>query len=129
VGIFSQIGTGEAIVRERCIIFLQTKMKNLGPEIINLEFEKTLLSEISRVFKEISPVDQKEVLSLLVGGKLLETVSGQQAVVDLLVKQLDMNKNFDASEPIHFEHLFVSTRFMIPMFSVSTAINLRTHMT
>lgn len=53
VGIYAQIKSGEPIIRDRCFKFLQTKLKDLGPEIITVDFEKRLLSETRRILPVI----------------------------------------------------------------------------
>lgn len=48
LGLFNQISLGEDLVRERAIKFLAARVKDLGPEIINPTFEKSLLDEAKR---------------------------------------------------------------------------------
>lgn len=49
VGLYAQIKSGDATVRDKCFKFLQVKLKDLGPEIITVDFEKRLLSETKRI--------------------------------------------------------------------------------
>lgn len=50
-GFFSQILTGEEPVRERCLKFLSTNIKKLGPEVFNKEAEDILISECKKVLQ------------------------------------------------------------------------------
>lgn len=52
-GLFSQIqqGTDNEVVRERCIKFLSTKVKQLGKEYINKEAEDYIIAECKKVLE------------------------------------------------------------------------------
>lgn len=62
MGLYAQVKTGEPVVRDRCFKFLQAKLKDLGPEIITVDFEKRLLSETRRILP---------VMPILLVGSLL----------------------------------------------------------
>ena len=50
IGIFSQIHTGEEVVRERAIRLIHTKMKISAAELLNKECQAQLIAEIKKVF-------------------------------------------------------------------------------
>jgi len=50
-GIFSQILSGDDLVRERCIKFLTVKIKSLGHDIITKDAEELLISECKKVLQ------------------------------------------------------------------------------
>lgn len=52
-GLFSQIqqGTDNELVRERCIKFLSSKVKQLGKEYINKEAEDYIIAECKKVLE------------------------------------------------------------------------------
>jgi hypothetical protein len=50
-GIFSQILSGDDLVRERCIKFLTVKIKSLGHDIIIKDAEDLLISECKKVLQ------------------------------------------------------------------------------
>lgn len=52
-GLFSQIqqGTDNELVRERCIKFLSSKVKQLGREVINKEAEDYIIVECKKVLE------------------------------------------------------------------------------
>lgn len=50
--------------------------------------------------------------------KTLQTVSGQQVMVDLIAEILEMDKQFDASEAENFDKLLLCTKSSLSSFSV-----------
>lgn len=50
-GIFSQILSGDDLVRERCIKFLTVKIKSIGHDIITKDAEELLISECKKVLQ------------------------------------------------------------------------------
>lgn len=50
-GIFSQILSGDDLIRERCIKFLTVKIKALGHDIITKDAEEHLISECKKVLQ------------------------------------------------------------------------------
>lgn len=51
IGIFNQILTGEDIVREKCIKFMSTKVKQLGSEVLTKEVEDVLIENCKKVLQ------------------------------------------------------------------------------
>lgn len=49
----------------------------------------------------------------------MKTVTGQQAVVDMVANVIDIKKNFDATEDFGIQRLIVCTEYVIPYFNVS----------
>ena len=50
IGIFSQVHTGEEVVRERAIRLIHTKMKTSSSELLNKESQAELIAQIKKVF-------------------------------------------------------------------------------
>jgi hypothetical protein len=50
-GIFSQILSGDDLIRERCIKFLTVKIKTLGHDVITKDAEEVLISECKKVLQ------------------------------------------------------------------------------
>ncbi|ODM95907.1 Apoptosis inhibitor 5 [Orchesella cincta] len=107
VGLYAQIKTGEPVVKDRCFKFLTAKLKDLGPEIINLEFEKRLLSETRRILPDLTGEEFKVAMALLNDSKILKTLSGQQAIVDMVANLLDLKKDFDPTEEYSIQKLLI----------------------
>lgn len=53
MGLFSQIINGEDTVREKCLKFLSTNYKKLGPEVFDKEAEDVLIYECKKVLQVI----------------------------------------------------------------------------
>lgn len=58
-GIFSQILTGDEATRSSCFKFVQTKIRNLGTEVVTKEIEEFMISEIKKILQvnDIEPVE------------------------------------------------------------------------
>ncbi|XP_021946051.1 apoptosis inhibitor 5 [Folsomia candida] len=117
VGIFSQVGNGDDTVRDRCLKFLATELKGLSPEIVSPEFEKCLISEARKCAPKLSGEHFNHFHRLLMNTKTLQTVSGQQVMVDLIAEILEMDKQFDASEAENFDKLLLCTKSSLSSFS------------
>lgn len=52
--------------------------------------------------------------------KLLKTVSGQQAIVDMVAEQLEFDKDFDPTQSDNVDKLIICCKHIQPLFSVST---------
>lgn len=59
-------------------------------------------------------------MGLLNDAKILKTVTGQQAVVDMVANLIDFKKDFDATEDFGVQRLIVCTEYVLPLFNVST---------
>jgi hypothetical protein len=65
-GIFSQILSGDDLIRERCIKFLTVKIKSLGHDVITKDAEDVLISECKKVLQVMTGLLQCErVLCIL----------------------------------------------------------------
>jgi hypothetical protein len=59
-GIFSQILSGDDLIRERCIKFLTVKIKSLGHDVITKDSEEVLISECKKVLQVMTGLLQRE---------------------------------------------------------------------
>ncbi|KAJ9601059.1 hypothetical protein L9F63_000794 [Diploptera punctata] len=97
-GIFSQILSGDDVIRERCIKFLTVKIKALGHDVITKDAEEFLITECKKVLQDVTADEFHHLMELLGWTRLAHTVSGQQELVDIVVEQAELNQSFDPKE-------------------------------
>jgi len=117
VGMFAQIRGGVPIVKDRCINFIATKLKDLSPEITTLEFERTFFSEVKRVMRTVTRPQFISLLTSLKETRFFRQLNGQQAMVDLLADQLNMDTDFDSGSVEETYRLALILKHVLPIFS------------
>ncbi|XP_047003170.1 apoptosis inhibitor 5 [Schistocerca americana] len=120
-GIFSQIFGENELGREKCIKFLNAKIKVLGRDVIDKEAEDILISECKKVLMQAVTEDEfRHIMELLGWSRLSQTVSGQQELVDLVAEQADIGQPFDPHDPEIenvVDRLIQCVRHALPYFS------------
>ncbi|XP_078692187.1 apoptosis inhibitor 5-like isoform X4 [Branchiostoma floridae x Branchiostoma belcheri] len=113
-GLFSQILQGEEAVRECAIKFLSSK---LPLELLTKDAEEFLLSETRKVLADVTRDEFVTFMHILAGLQSLQTVSGRQQLVDLVVEQAELSKPFQADDSNCVDRLMDCVRQAMPLFS------------
>ncbi|PSN40191.1 Apoptosis inhibitor 5 [Blattella germanica] len=118
-GIFSQILSGDDLIRERCIKFLTVKIKALGHDVITKDAEELLISECKKVLQDVTADEFHNLMELLGWTRLGHSVSGQQELVDIVAEQAEINQNFDPKdiENDNVDRLIQCVKHALPYFS------------
>ncbi|XP_046395437.1 apoptosis inhibitor 5 isoform X1 [Ischnura elegans] len=120
VGIFSQVLTGEDVVRERCLKFLSTKFKVLSSEIMTKEAEDYLIAECKKVLQDVTADEFRQIMEILGMTRLGKTSSGQQELVNLIAEQAELEResfNPTDADGENVERLLLCLRYALPYFS------------
>ncbi|KDR14692.1 Apoptosis inhibitor 5, partial [Zootermopsis nevadensis] len=118
-GIFSQILSGDDLIRERCIKFLTVKIKALGHDVITKDAEEHLISECKKVLQDVTADEFHNIMELLGWTRLGHSVTGQQELVDIVAEQAEINQNFDPKdvENDNVDRLIQCVKHALPYFS------------
>lgn len=116
-GIFIQIiSTEEDAIRKRAIQFLCTKFKFLSPELTPKDVEEFVLEKCKKAFAEISGEDFLNLMPLLSNLKIAKTIPVQQALVNLVAEQAELDAEFETS-PDNIAGFLQCIRLALPYFS------------
>ncbi|XP_037110823.1 apoptosis inhibitor 5 isoform X1 [Syngnathus acus] len=116
-GLFSQILQGEDIVRERAIKFLSTKLKTLPEDVMTKEVEEYVFAETKKVLEDVTGEEFVLLMRLVSGLRVLQTVSGRQQLVELVVDQAFLEQALNPADPDTVDRLLQCTRQALPLFS------------
>ncbi|KAJ8343190.1 hypothetical protein SKAU_G00305190 [Synaphobranchus kaupii] len=116
-GLFTQILQGEDIVRERAIKFLSTKMKTLPEDVMTKEVEDFIFTETKKVLEDVTGEEFVLLMRILSGLKGLQTVSGRQQLVELVVEQAFLEQALNPADADNVDRLLQCTRQALPLFS------------
>ncbi|XP_036390986.1 apoptosis inhibitor 5 [Megalops cyprinoides] len=116
-GLFSQILQGEDIVRERAIKFLSSKIKTLPEDVMTKEVEDFIFTETRKVMEDVTGEEFVLLMRILSGLKSLQTVSGRQQLVELVVEQAFLEQALNLADVDNVDRLLQCTRQALPLFS------------
>ncbi|XP_056272451.1 apoptosis inhibitor 5 [Pseudoliparis swirei] len=116
-GLFSQILQGEDIVRERAIKFLSGKLKTLPEEVMTKEMEDYVFAETKKVLEDVTGDEFLLLMRIVSGLRVLQTVSGRQQLVELVVEQAFLEQALNPAELDTVDRLLQCTRQALPLFS------------
>jgi len=94
-GLFSQIISGEEVVRERAIKFLKDRLKLVSSDIFTKEIEDYFLGECRKVMTDVNKEEFITFMNLLSGLKISKSLTGQQMLLDIVKEQAELNNPFD----------------------------------
>jgi len=92
---FSQIISGEDVVRERAVKFLKDRLKLVSSDIFTKEIEEYFLDECRKVMTDVNKEEFITFMNLLSGLKISKTLTGQQSLLDIVKEQAELNNPFD----------------------------------
>ncbi|KAK6318551.1 hypothetical protein J4Q44_G00118420 [Coregonus suidteri] len=116
-GLFSQILQGEDIVRERAIKFLSIKLKTLPEDTMTKDVEDYVFTETKKVLEDVTGEEFVLLMRILMALKGLQTVSGRQQLVELVVDQAFLEQALNPADPDTVDRLLQCTRQALPLFS------------
>ncbi|CAG9792035.1 unnamed protein product [Diatraea saccharalis] len=122
-GIFSQIHQstdGEVtndIVRERCIKFLATKVKQLGREIINKEAEDLIIAECKKILEDVVAEEFEHIMELLTWSRLGKTPAGKKELVQLVAALAFSPEDWHPEDPEYVDRIIQCSQHALPLFS------------
>ncbi|KAM9529576.1 apoptosis inhibitor 5 isoform 1-T1 [Salvelinus alpinus] len=116
-GLFSQILQGEDIVRERAIKFLSIKLKTMPEDAMTKEVEDYIFTETKKVLEDVTGEEFVLLMRILMVLKGLQTMSGRQQLVELVVEQAFLEQALNPADPDTVDRLLQCTRQALPLFS------------
>lgn len=120
IGIFSQVHTGDEVVRERALRLLHTKLKTTS-DLFNKESQAQLVAEIKKVFASATVTAEEfpRLLSLLQHTFLPKSTQGQLEIATMVTRMadLDQTKEFDYASVEMTDRLIQCATQVIPYFS------------
>ncbi|KTG46062.1 hypothetical protein cypCar_00036274 [Cyprinus carpio] len=116
-GLFSQILQGEDVVRERAIKFLSTKLKTMPDDTMTKEVEDYIFIETKKVLEDVTGEEFVLLMRILSGLKNMQTVSGRQQLVELVVEQAFLEQALNPTDADSVDRLLQCTRQALPLFS------------
>uniref|UniRef100_H3CBP5 Apoptosis inhibitor 5 n=1 Tax=Tetraodon nigroviridis TaxID=99883 RepID=H3CBP5_TETNG len=116
-GLFSQILQGEDIVRERAIKFLAGKLKTLPEDVMTKEVEEFVFAETKKVLEDVTGEEFVLLMRVVSALRVLQTVSGRQQLVELVVEQAFLEQAPNTADPDTVDRLLQCARQALPLFS------------
>lgn len=124
IGLFSQIHTGEDVVRERALRLLHTKIKTGGgADLLTKEAQAQLVAEIKKMFASeehgVTADEFPRLLAILEYTSLPKTVSGQLEIANMIMgmAELDKSVDFDYTSVELTDRLIQCAQHALPYFS------------
>merc|ERR1719507_2613822 len=123
IGIFSQVHTGEEIVRERALRLVHTKLKTNTTDLLNREAQAQLIAEIKKVFASATVTGEEfpRLMAILNMTYLPKSTAGQTEMATMVttMADLDMSKDFDYASAEAMDRLLQCATHALPYFSAS----------
>lgn len=123
IGIFSQVHTGEEVVRERALRLVHTKLKTNSADLLGKEAQAQLVAEIKKVFASATVTGEEfpRLMAILQMTYLPKTTAGQTEIATMVTTMagLDMTKDFDYSSPEATDRLLQCATHALPYFSAA----------
>ncbi|XP_023942767.1 apoptosis inhibitor 5 [Bicyclus anynana] len=122
-GLFSQIhqNTDSEIanvaVRERCIKFLATKVKQLGREVIDKDCEDIIIAEGKKILQDSAADEFEHIIDLLMWSKLGKTPAGKKELTQLMAAVAFTPDDWHPEDPEYVDRLIQCTQHAVPLFS------------
>ncbi|XP_045763397.1 apoptosis inhibitor 5 [Maniola jurtina] len=122
-GLFSQIHQStdsdvpNEVVRERCIKFLATKVKQLGREIIDKDCEDIIIAEGKKILQDSVADELEHVMDLLTWSKLGKTPAGKKELTQLIAALAFTSEDWHPEDPEYVDRLIQCTQHALPFFS------------
>jgi len=120
IGIFSQVHTGEEVVRERALRLLLTKLKT-SPDLFSKECQAQLVAEIKKVFASATVTAEEfpRLLNILNNTFLPKSSQGKLEIASMVTKMadLDIEKEFMYESSEMTDRLVQCATNVLPFFS------------
>ncbi|CAB3228432.1 unnamed protein product [Arctia plantaginis] len=130
-GLFSQIHQNSdtevtnEVVRERCIKFLATKVKQLGREVINKEAEELIISECKKLLESQDVIAEEfdHIMDLLTWSKLGKSPLGRKELVQIVAALAFTPDDCHPEDPEYLERITQCSQHALPLFSAQVDSN------
>ncbi|CAG9091326.1 unnamed protein product [Plutella xylostella] len=118
-GLFSQIhqSTDNEVVRERCIKFLATKVKQVGREVINKEAEDLIIAECKKILEDVVAEEFEHIMDLLTWSRLGKTPAGKKELVQLVGAIAFSPDDWQPEDPEYVDRILQCSMYALPLFS------------
>ncbi|OWR43175.1 Apoptosis inhibitor 5 [Danaus plexippus plexippus] len=122
-GLFSQIHQStdsevpNEVVRERCIKFLATKVKQLGREIIDKECEELIIVEGKKILQDSVAEEFEHIMELLTWTKIGKTPAGRKELTELILALAFTPGDWHPEDPEYIDRLIQCTQHALPLFT------------
>lgn len=122
-GLFSQIHQStdsdvpNEIVRERCIKFLATKVKQLGRDVIDKDAEDLIIAEGKKILQDSVAEEFEHIMDLLTWSKLGKTPAGKKEMTQLIAALAFTPDDWHPEDPEYVDRLIQCTQHAIPLFT------------
>ncbi|XP_022083553.1 apoptosis inhibitor 5-like [Acanthaster planci] len=122
-GLFSQILSGEDLVRERAIKFLNTRLKLGGSDNVPKEVEEFVIEKTKEVLTDVTGEEFVTFMQLLSKMPSMQTLTGRQQMVELVAEQADLESQFLPQDPDIVDRLVQCVREALQFFSKNVPSN------
>ncbi|KAJ8725068.1 hypothetical protein PYW07_016026 [Mythimna separata] len=124
-GMFSQIHQNadsevtNEIVRERCIKFLASKVKQLGREVITKEPEELIIAECKKLLElqDVVAEEFEHIMELLTWSKLGKTPAGKKELVQIVAALAFTPEDWHPEDPEYVDRVIQCSQHALPLFS------------
>ncbi|XP_026491582.2 apoptosis inhibitor 5 [Vanessa tameamea] len=122
-GLFSQIHQStdsevpNEVVRERCIKFLATKVKQLGRDVIDKDAEDLIISEGKKILQDSVAEEFEHIMDLLTWSRLGKTPAGKKEMTQLIAALAFTSGDWHPEDPEYVDRLIQCTQHAIPLFT------------
>ncbi|XP_071809643.1 apoptosis inhibitor 5-like [Asterias amurensis] len=120
-GLFSQILSGEDLVRERAIKFLNSRLKLGSSDPLPKEVEEFIIEKTKEVLADVTGEEFVLFMQLLSKMSAMQTETGRQQMVDLVAEQADIKSPFQPEDPDCVDRLIQCVREALHFFSLTVA--------
>ncbi|XP_050672661.1 apoptosis inhibitor 5 isoform X2 [Leptidea sinapis] len=104
-------------VRERCIKFIATKVKQLGREIINKEAEDLIIAEGKKLLEDVVAEEFEHIMDLLKWSRLGKTPAGKKELTQIIAALAFTPNDWHIEDPDYVDRLLQCSQHAIPLFS------------
>ncbi|CAG5055936.1 unnamed protein product [Parnassius apollo] len=122
-GLFSQIHQStdsevtNDVIRERCIKFLATKVKQLGREVINKEAEDLIIAECKKILEDVVAEEFEHIMDLLTWSRLGKTPAGKKELTQLVAALAFTPDDWNPEDPEYVDRVIQCSQHALPLFS------------
>nr|XP_022899949.1 apoptosis inhibitor 5 [Onthophagus taurus] len=117
--IFKQLSESDALVREKCLKFLVTKVKTLDKSIFTPEIEDLILAEFKKILNDVTADEFVLIMGYLSTSKAANTQAGQIELINICADQVEMDQDLDMfdKDANNIDRLVTCVKFVLPFFS------------
>ncbi|KOB69409.1 putative Apoptosis inhibitor 5 [Operophtera brumata] len=122
-GFFSQVhqNTDSEVVnetvRERCIKFLATKVKQLGREVINKEAEDLIITECKKILEDVVAEEFEHIMELLTWSRLGKTPAGKKELVQIVAALAFTPDDWHPEDSEYVDRIIQCSQHALPLLS------------